>query len=156
MKTNTINLKCFVVPNPISFMSDYKEGANWAEYIRDYNRNIGIEIDDDYDALVEVWVHSVGNDSNTDHGWDETQLEALGLPVDAEGTAYKHDAYGRIHAPSHLPYKAVAGVIEGETRTFVSPNGCNVNITFEQLPYRYGRFGKFEDVVTELMARSDR
>ena len=156
MKTNTINLKCFVVPNPVSFMEDYHQGVNWAEYIRDYNRNIGIEIDDDYDALVEVWIHSTGNDNNTDHGWDETQLEALGLPADADGTSFKHDAYGRIHAPGHLPYKAVAGVVEGETRTFVAPNGCKVNITFEQLPYRYGRFGRFEDVVTELMARSDR
>ena len=147
--TNTIELNAFVVPNSARKFEDFSCCVNQQ---KSYLANIGMFAKDDKEPLIEVWMHGGGEDNCTDHGYTKSQLEALGLPEDAEGTGLGHDAFGRIHAPSYLPYHIVKDVKEGDTREFTAPNGCIVKIKFEQLPYRYRNHGRFEEVVEERIA----
>lgn len=145
-----LELTAFIVPNSVCNFAGYN-GHPWGRYIKEYLGHIGISVEAN-DPLLEIWVTSEGHDNNTDHGYGDEQLEALGLPLDADGTGMAHDAVGIIHAPDHIPYRVVKDVKEGDVKTFTAPNGCEVRITFAQLPYRYRSFGRFEEVVEALMA----
>jgi len=145
-----LKITAFAVPNSISTFESWIKGCKTQEM--DYLNNLGMTAKED-EPLLQVWIHGDGADNNTDHGWTNHQLDLLGLPYDAENTGKKHDAVGRIHAPSCLPLNVFENAKEGEVRTFKAPNGCIVKLKFEQLPYRYRAFGKFEEITNNLLQR---
>ena len=145
-----IQLSCFVVPNPIQKLG----------YVTISNVN-GTHIwDKDVDELermskfgvwpvrgaryIQVWIHcpAEGENSNwTDHGIPEQYKNMFGY----------HNADRFAYAPSVLPMKYLMKFKEGETTTLFENDNCIVTLKFEQLPYRYGRFGRFEEVVEKLV-----
>ena len=139
MNNNTINLSVFIVPNSgtrhdlclAHIKRSTKERLEW----------LGIECKDN-EVLYQTWVHcpEEKEDNCTDHGYNDRQKHVLGL-ID-ENYAF---------APHYMPADLFLNVKEGETKTFTAPNGAIVNVKFEQLPYRYRRFGRIEDVAQRLM-----
>ena len=139
MKNNVINLSLFIVPNSgtrqdvcLDFIKkSNKERLGW----------LGIKIADD-EILYQVWVHcpEEGLDNCTDHGYSVRQIKLLGL---------KEEEFA--YAPHYFPANILLNVKEGEVRSYTAPNGCTINIRFEQLPYRYRRFGTIDEVAKRLV-----
>ena len=133
-----LNFKCFIVPNqgirfnliPFDFLKDEAKTRC---------KQIGIDIPET-DNMIPVWIHSEFEDNCTDHGYSDEEIIGLGLEDP------KHD----ICAPNYLPYSVLKDVKEGDVKTFKAPNGTLVHIKFEQLPYRYGRFGTFENILEKI------
>ena len=93
--------------------------------------------------MISVWLHQDAiADNVTDHGYTNEMCDVLRI------TNY-YDQF----APSALPYDIIKNVKEGDILTF-KKNDVTINIKFEQLPYRYGRFGKFEDVCHMVYGKS--
>lgn len=136
-----INLSMFIVPN---------QGCRLDQLIiHDEERNLssfGVPFKPNSKCL-QVWIHGEGEDNLTDHGLGDRICDLLGIPNDLKERMY-------LRAPGMFPVEELEKVQEGDTLTY-NVNGCTVNIKCEQLPYRYGRFGRFEEVVEMISRRSD-
>lgn len=139
--TNTNNIlefECFIVPNKLvkwEAMPNYFKERLAADL-----RRFGIEPDDG--RYVQVWVlsESLGLENATDHGLDRETCEILGLDAN-ESNCY---------APGYLPYSLISELEEGDSIALTTNNNTNIVIEFRQKPYRYGRFGRFEEVLEYL------
>ena len=130
---NTVNLFAFVVPNKIGeFSSLYfkdeaaKRAADW-----------GFEVTPD-DTAIQVWIGERNTDSNsnwTDHGIPEEY----------------RNLFTNKFAPTFLPASMLVNKKEKDSVSLVKGD-VKFNITFLQKPYRYGRFGSFEEVVRDMIA----
>lgn len=134
---NKVNLSVFIVPNAgcAGFAL-----FNWKNELAKMEA-LGITASAE-EPLYQVWLHcpEKGLDNVTDHGWGG--LEDL---LETETTS----------APGFLPAKLLLAVKEGEIRAFTAQNGCEVSLRFEQLPYRYARFGRFEEVAEYLIDKTE-
>lgn len=146
-----IELTCFIVPN---------QGRKIRQFIGSMGSILikrlkvwGIEADAE-DTVLQVWIapkdpELLADDDNwSDHG----------VPLEVAAVLTEKDDEGRVkhlHAPSFLPLNILETAKEGERKEFLSGNGkVRVGITFEQLPYHYRQFGKFEDVVRSTAIRT--
>ena len=134
-----VNLSMFIVPNSgvnEKYRLDFLRDNDIAECER-----IGIPLKGDEDVF-QVWIHcpELGIDNCTDHGLGKEIRKRLGLGEEERLCS----------APGYVPFSQFEGKKEGETVTFTSPNGTIVNVKLEQLPYRYGRFGSFEEVFQKM------
>ena len=138
-----ININMFVVPNQgcrldqILFHED--EEGRLERFGVPFHAN---------SKCLQVWCHCDEEDNLTDHGLTDSICDALGIP---EGRERFY-----VYAPNMFPVAELEKVNEGGTLTYTTKNGCVVNIKCEQLPYRYGRFGKFEEVVAMVSRNSER
>lgn len=136
---NDINLSLFIVPN-----SGTRQDV-CLNHIKRSNKQrlgwLGIPIKDD-EVLYQVWMHSPEEsiDNCTDHGYSDRQIKILGL---------ENEEYA--FAPHYFPANILLNVKEGEVRSYTAPNGAKINIKFEQLPYRYRRFGAIDEVAKRLV-----
>ena len=136
---NTINLSLFIIPNSgvsLKYVIGHEQDIQLL-------KQIGIEASAETNCL-QVWVHCPedGLDNCTDHGYSPRIIDLLGI---------NNEQYYNQRAPSLFPLDILTGVKEGETREYMAPSGAKVRIKFEQLPYRYGRFGEINDVAKALV-----
>ena len=152
--TNTIDLVCFIIPNCPHAMGEIDSDLGFLRAGRIERCNyLGIPIRNiDDELLIEVWIAGLdknvseeGNDNLSAHGFGEYYAEKLGITS-------RHEDGRKRTAPSYIPYEVLKDVKEGDVKTFTAPNGCNVRMHFEQLPYRYRRFGTFETVLADVVA----
>lgn len=135
---STISFEAFIVPNNLvkwETMPNYLKERLAADL-----RRFGIEPDEGEYAQVWILSESLGLENATDHGLDREVCETLGLDYAKRG----------YYAPGYLPVSLIRGLKEGDSVTTTSENGTNIVIKFEQKPYRYGRFGRFEEVLEYL------
>ena len=145
-----IKLSCFIVPNSIRKLgyvtiSNVNGTHLWDKDIDELYRVFSFHVEPVRGAkYVQVWIHcpEEGENSNwTDHGIPEQYRLVFGYN--------KNDRFA--YAPSVLPVKYLMKFKEGEITTLFENDDYIVTLKFEQLPYRYGRFGRFEEVVEKLI-----
>lgn len=139
MNNNTINLSLFIIPNSgvaLKYCIGYEQDVKLL-------KQIGIDATAETNCL-QVWIHCPDRhlDNCTDHGYDEEIIGALGIEA---------EEYYNQRAPGLFPMDILTDVQEGETREYTAPSGAKVLIKFEQLPYRYGRFGDINNVAKALV-----
>ena len=147
----TVELSCFIVPNAIRkigyvSVSNYK-GTHFSdtdidELERLNHFNITPIRGEKY---VQVWIHrpAEGNDSNwTDHG----------IPEEFKGI-FKYPEDIRAYAPRVLPLNLLKEKKEGDEMVVAETDEYIVTMKFQQLNYRYQRFGTFETVIEFLITR---
>ena len=139
MNNNTINLSLFIIPNSgvaLKYCIGHEQDLQLL-------KQIGINASAETDCL-QVWIHCPedGLDNCTDHGFNARIIDLLGLG---------NEEYYNQRAPGLFPMDILTGVQEGEVREYTAPSGAKVRIKFEQLPYRYGRFGEIQDVAKALV-----
>lgn len=145
-----IKLSCFIVPNSIKKLgyvtiSNVNGTHIWDKDIYELNRISRFGIEPVRGArYIQVWIRcpEEGVESNwTDHGIPEQYKTVFGY--------YKESKFA--FAPSVLPVNYLMQFREGMIATLFERDNHIVTLKFEQLPYRYGRFGRFEDVVKYLL-----
>lgn len=139
MNNNTINLSCFIIPNSgvrLKYCIGYEQDIQLL-------KQIGVDATAETDCL-QVWVHCPedGLDNCSDHGFNARIIKMLGI---------ENEEYYNQRAPNFFPMDILTSVHEREVREYTAPNGCKVRIKFEQLPYRYGRFGDINNVAKALV-----
>ena len=137
-----VNLSLFIVPNSgcsLKYVIGYQQDLKLLH-------QIGINASPETTCL-QVWIHCPEHnlDNCTDHGYDKEIINALGIEAE--------ECYNQ-RAPGFFPMDILTGVREGEVREYMAPNGIKVRIKFEQLPYRYGRFGTIDTVAKSLVFRT--
>ena len=131
------NIAIFIIPNgPRSVreskMLDYQIGQ-----LRAIEAFYSIKLDDD-DWLVQFWATDrsdrSGNGNLNDHGY-----------VDENGDLHRF--------PIYIPLSLIKDKQEGD---ILRINGDQGRFTLQclQRPYRYRRFGRFEEVMSDLLSRA--
>lgn len=134
-------LTCFIVPNTPYLL---KDNELFVEENIQRNRAFGIETKPG-DEVFQVWiaprneVFREQDDNWSDHGIPDQWFELF----DKEN-----------YAPCLLPYSFLKDRKEGESVQLTSSAGFKYRMVFEQLPWRYRRFGRFEEVVGHLHRKS--
>jgi len=149
-----INSDLFVIPNRsvhgingFTFKDEKRE-----KYLESICVASGYEFDPD-DHIIETWM--VGQSE----GMAENMADHMSC-VDIDDDTFYFSVSTR-----YLP-KAVIDGKEGEIKTIIIPGikatsrrnhtvvtfNLHINCKLCQLPYRYGRFGKFEDVLSKVCA----
>lgn len=152
MKTIT-NASMFIIPNslqspktdmwekPMAELSERSECLNF-KMRKDELAPWGIDVKLD-DTFVQVWIHADGSDNLTDHGLDDEMIDEL----------WPNGERAACYAPGYLPISLFEGKKEGDTVTFTTTAGVKLDVKLEQLPYRYGHFGTFENVLSRLVRK---
>ncbi len=142
----TFELTCFIVPNGSYILKEneiFKMGSYIDETVR-RNTSFGIKTTPE-DEVMQTWIFPSNelfyksNDNWTDHGLPDQFVEL-----------FNNEGY----APAVLPYSFLKDRKEGEVVELESASGFRYRMRFEQLPWRYGRYGRFEDVVRNLHKKS--
>lgn len=147
MKNYTFNANMFIIPNGIHTsngccyeMNRRSVNARFEELGIDYHIESG-------EKLVQIWSCGCDSDNWSDHHLPYEIRELLGFNED--------DGFVRFH--DLLPVSWFTGKKEGDIVTVnFTKNDVTVTVNFKlsQLDYRYRRFGKFEEVFNDLMARA--
>lgn len=122
----------FIIPNSLVTGT---EGDYWFEsYKKRLSRILGINEVKDGQRFIQLWFHSADCDNWQDGGipkdlTPETEIEYM---------------------PTYLPVEMVENMKEGDKMT-LKVFGKEVEFTARQFGFRYQRFGKFEDVISELV-----
>ena len=131
------NVALFLIPNGLVPVKELRTGSEFAqEQLARIEKFFGITIADD-DLLAQFWATDrsdrSGNSNLNDHGY-----------VTQEGNLYRF--------PTYIPVSMIANSKEGDTLRI---NGDQGPFTLQclQKPYRYSRFGKFEEVLKDLLGR---
>ena len=131
------NVAIFIVPNGLVPVRELRSGSDFAqETLEQIESFFGIKLDDD-DWLTQFWATDrsdrSGNSNLNDHGY-----------VTQEGNLYRF--------PTYIPVSMIANSKEGDTLRI---NGDQGRFTLQclQKPYRYSRFGRFEEVLQSLLSR---
>lgn len=139
--TPVTNCTCFIIPNGADrFKACYSRDDYEVQL-----KTLGISKPDDEEPMFQTWFFSDANDNHTCHGWGEELCARFGIGYDP-----KHPTYMEYDAPSRMPYSVLKDVKEGDVKEFTAPSGAKIRVKFEQLPWRYGRHGRFEEVVNNL------
>lgn len=156
MNTSLKNSSMFIIPNslhswrselwcePLSKMEDRPSKSLSYKMRAEELRPFGIETKLD-DIFVQVWIHCEGSDNLTDHGFDDDQIKEL---FPSNGQRIVNDC---VFAPGFIPIRLLTGKKEGDTITLTTVDGVDWEIKLEQLDYRYGHFGRFEEVLDNLI-----
>ena len=152
MKTIT-NASMFIIPNslqspktdmwekPMAELSERSECLNFKmrkDELAPWGINVKLN-----DTFVQVWIHADGSDNLTDHGLDDEMIDEL-WPNGEQAACY---------APGYLPISLFEGKKEGDTVTLTTTAEVKLDVKLEQLPYRYGHFGTFEEVLGRLIRK---
>jgi len=124
----TVKGDIFIVPNLAMSPSNYFGQARYNEWLNEKveeTKNLFDMRTHDLteDRMIQVWVTNSDSENWSDHGCNA-------LP-------------GRF--PSYIPAKWLEGLKEGDVLAIVA-NGVKIALRCRQTPYRYGRFGTFEEV----------
>lgn len=160
VSTNTIkgNASCFIIPNSPGPCKSFICSAdrNFDELKKWCDMNGDIELDMNTTPLIQVWWHS-----NEYFGTDNMYRHGCSVP-DTEG----HDRRFDIDTPEYMPLTLLEklGAKEGAVVDIKVPcriskldgsgyDECvaEIKLEFDQLHYRYGRFGSFEEVLKKLL-----
>ncbi len=145
-------LSCFIVPNSIRkigycTISDVGGTHIWDMNLSEMERLSHFRFTPIRGArYIEVWIHNPAEGSNsnwTDHGIPQEYLHLFDYD--------QNERYA--HAPNLLPMKFLLNKKEGDEVTLRDDHRALITLKFEQLPYRYSRFGKFEEVVDKLLKK---
>jgi len=137
----TFELTVFIVPNGSYILKENRIMKD--ENIR-RNRSFGIETTEN-DEVMQTWVFPSNelfyksNDNWTAHGLPDQFVEL-----------FNNEGY----APGVLPYSFLKDKKEGDVVELTTASGFKYRMRFEQIPWRYGRFGRFEEVVGHLHRKS--
>lgn len=165
------DLNCFVVPNlPVQFAGS-ENGHGCVGGMSAYNMRtftgyceacdrLGVDVYNDLEVTakslwIQVWIHGLGCDNLTDHGCSHTELYKF---LEGKSNGCRRDDL----LTGELPEEFLEDAVEGGTKTTYitkwTKDGreavAKIVWHFDQLPYRYARFGKFEDVVSNLRKRA--
>lgn len=165
MNKITGKASCFVIPNSAGYCREFlsdKLRQRYTGELTKYCELNNIEFNPEEDQLIQVWWHS-------DEYFDTDNMYRHGCSVaDSDGNIYRF----HIDTPEYMPYPLIKDVTEGsrkiiyvpctifskeETGTWESDEGkkhevvLEVDMEFDQLHYRYSRFGNFEDVVKQVL-----
>ncbi len=153
----------FIIPNslqswrsdlwmePLSKMEDRPAKALNFKMRTEELRPFGIETKLD-DIFVQVWIHCDGSDNLTDHGLSDRQIKEL---FPSSGQRIVDDPDGCVFAPGFLPVRLLLNKKEGDTITLTTVDGADWEIKLNQLDYRYGHFGRFEEVLETLICKDN-
>lgn len=131
-----IKADMFIIPNGKRVVKDI---FNYKNRISEFNDATGMRIREN-DLVVEVWItsdHDLGENWQCHTGWKEIcQLEETAQP--------------RLF-PSYFPVNVLEAFEEGDVLR-VSPIGTDViiELTLNQLGYRYKNWGRFEECLQKL------
>ena len=155
-RTININAGAFIIPNPVGKINGFifESDKNFQKELLNIN---GFSVDEE-EKCVQLWVHNkeeLGSDNLNDHGFT--------MEIDGEEYLFMYFDL------NHIPVSMLENVQEGDSIQILIPFRREVRvrrdgeweeidmkvvfdttIKFEQLPYRYGRFGRFEEVLKSL------
>lgn len=127
--------KFFIIPNAITKSA---KGSYWYDMISsELSEVLGINELKDEQEFIQLWYHSDDSENWQDHGIPEDLV-----PKEKKGEKF--------YMPSYLPLEMVKDMKEGD-KIILNVLGTDVEFTAQQLGYRYCRFGKFENVMSELI-----
>ena len=134
----------FIVPNPGFHVKELLPFAKETT-IKRARLLAGINLEEE-DYLIEVWATSPQCDNWTSVYGGFQSLFGVKLPEDRSEKDYLIGYF-----PKLLPVKLFKGKKEGDTIVLHCPEyNITVELTLNQLGYRYGRFGKFEEVLKKV------
>jgi len=160
-KKITGKASCFIIPNGAGYCREFlgdKLRQRYTEELTKYCELNDIEFNPEEDQLIQVWWHS-------DEYFDTDNMYRHGCSVaDSDGNIYSF----HIDTPEYMPYPLIKDVTEGSRKIIYVPctifskeenrmgrDGheavLEVDMEFDQLNYRYCRFGNFEDVVKQVL-----
>ena len=154
MNQVTIDADIFVIPNGACRIDQFLSESTQERFRKDIAEIAelnGLEFDPN-DKLVELWW--------TERSDDEDHCDNL-----CRHTFEFSDENGNIVKTArldceHIPHKWLKNLKEGETMELIVPivtmtSGytAKVSVRANQKDYRYGRFGNFEEVVSDVCAR---
>lgn len=153
---DNIKVGAFVIPNCSCTAKDFLVDSfrlRTTKRMYDICNQFGMDFDPDNDKLIPIWFHS-----------DELESDNL----EAHGFKYNGNHYDFRYA--YLPYKILKDIKEGDeltikfyseyAGTYYAEDDPMVNesdiwltmdVKFEQLPYRYGNKGRFEEAVKYVL-----
>lgn len=149
------NLDVFIIPNKGGLVSNWLGESTQKKLIRDINAIAelnGFEFDPEKDPLVQLWFCGMDCDNLIDH---YCHVE------DEDGNRYMF----RANNLSHLPVSIFKDHQEGDTIELSFPASIEArgdegqakeitvktHVTLKQLDYRYSRFGRFEEVLKQVV-----
>ena len=117
------------------------------------NAGLGITLNRG-DQMAQIWwvssdVLTKENPSDYDQSWADHEFVPAELP---EGWVKAHKS-GHTHGifPDFIPASLLADKKEGDTLTFrFADTDVDLEVTCLQLPYKYARYGKFEEALLLL------
>ncbi len=149
-KEKRIQAGAFVIPNSSGLVSNFisdSVGTRVKAQMEEICAQFDMDFDPANDRLIQMWFHSdeLGSDNLEAHGFN-----------------YGEDSYDFRYG--YLPYKILKDVKEGDTLTiefncdkldgdFIRTKKVplTMDVKFEQLPYRYGNKGRFEEAVRYVL-----
>ncbi|HEV2917510.1 MAG TPA: hypothetical protein VGW78_07240 [Candidatus Babeliales bacterium] len=139
----------FIIPDRLRRPKEGCCNSYWSKYYLLDSQNNPIKIDDD-NYCVEVWA----TDTNAQDYYhlELKEIHALGISInwtDHGHPILKH-TFPRALPLSLLKDKKEGDIIEFEYKSEITQGIYKVILTCRQEPYRYGDFGSFEQVLTDL------
>ena len=146
--TNNNNgmVEMFIVPNHCSVVNsatDSDRNKHWREKINLQFKNLDLRYNGevikmvDGDLPVQIWTTGMGSENWQDHGIPASiSIPEVGISPE--------------YFPGYLPYRVVKDLKEGSTLELTWLKGESLRITAAQLPYRYRRFGRFEEALRHV------
>ena len=131
------NIAVFIIPNGLVPVRELRSGSEFAqEKLKDIEAFFGIRLDDE-DFLAQFWATDrsdrSGNSNLNDHGY-----------VDENEDLHRF--------PTYIPVSLVRDKNEGAILRIYGDQGT-FTLQCLQRPYRYARFGRFEETLKGLLDR---
>ena len=130
------NIAIFIVPNRLKPVREMKIVEFYRDRLKKIEAFYGLTLDDN-ELMVEFWATDrsdrSGNSNLNDHGY-----------VTKGGNLYRF--------PTYIPLSLIRDKQEGDILRIDGAQGA-FTLQCLQKPYRYSRFGKFEEVLSGLLSR---
>lgn len=148
-----LNANIFVVPNEAVKVKDCFYPEEMEAYASTLCAMNDVEFDSETDRLIELWFVSENSDNMSDHGFDTTD-DLTGEEI--------HVRVGGLNC--YVPSKLI-NIKEGESTTITFPvmasrkgirgewktSIITMELTANQLGYRYSRYGEFQKVIEDVI-----
>ena len=126
----------FIVPNSAYTLKSALNPELFIAECEKLSKTLNMSIDPQSAILIEVWTcDKISEDNGGCGNWH---------------CHYKEVNDEEIHFPFYLPASLFGGKKEGDIISLTC-NGFDIELTLDQLDYRYRRFGPFEKILNEII-----
>ena len=157
----TVTGKIFIIPNhPYTKKElgwyDMKNWDKWAEKAQSLLNNFDGDITVK-EPMIQVWAGNDDCDNFACHQMDYAEMIGVvnpGFSYDEMNEEVRKEMRNKIYNnsfPTHLPYTILKDLKEGDTLTLNRKDGVEIILEVSQETTRYARFGKFEEVLENLV-----
>lgn len=143
MEKKVVKGDIFIIPNTIG-VHQYSNFDKKKIYAL-----LGIEVEDS-EVSLQIWVTSPGN-YNSNWGCRFGEFQELAGVRDFPNIGLGEEERCLGYFPSCIPARIIKSLKEGETIRFNSPEyGVDIELTANQLAYRYRQFGTFQSAMKSV------